>query len=214
VIRVVLAEDHHLVRQGIRALLEKDGEFEVIGEAKDGIEAVELTERLQPEVLILDITMPHLNGMEALKRIRALRMSTRVLMLSMHSDESLVCQAMRGGARGFLLKSSVAEELQSALRAACRGETFLGSEIPEGILDTALTSRNSQGALERLTRREREVLQLLAESQKNAEIAHSLGISMKTVEKHRASLMAKLKVHDLAALVRFAIKHAVISLDN
>jgi len=214
VIRVVLAEDHHLVRQGIRALLEKDGEFEVIGEAKDGIEAVELTERLQPEVLILDITMPHLNGMEALKRIRALRVSTRVLMLSMHSDESLVCQAMRGGARGFLLKSSVAEELLSALRAACRGETFLGSEIPEGILDTALTSRNSQGPLERLTRREREVLQLLAESQKNAEIAQRLGISMKTVEKHRASLMAKLKVHDLAALVRFAIKHAVISLDN
>jgi DNA-binding NarL/FixJ family response regulator len=215
-IRVVIADDHHLVRQGIRALLEKGGDVQVVGEAADGQEALELVQRLLPGVLVLDIGMPRLSGMEVIGRLQALRLKTRVLVLSMYSDETLVRQALRRGATGYLLKQAFSEELHSAVRAVDRGEVFLSPELTTPLLARLLeapASAEEQGPLARLTPREREVLQLIAEGQTNARIAKLLRLSEKTVEKHRGNLMAALDLHDTAALVRFAVKHGLVRLD-
>jgi DNA-binding NarL/FixJ family response regulator len=216
-IRVIIADDHHLVRQGIRALLEKADDIEVIGEAADGQEAVELVERLAPDVLVMDIAMPRLNGNQAAGQVRALGVATQVVILSMYSDETLVRQALRNGAKGYLLKRSVTEELLLAIRAASRGEIYLSPAISGSIVADFLrlqANADSSGPFERLTSREREVLQLIAEGHTNSAIAQVLTISVKTVEKHRANLMSKLNVHDLAGLMRVAIKHGLIFLDE
>ena len=216
-IRVIVTDDHHLVRQGIRALLEKADDIEVVGEAADGQEAIDLVKRLAPDVLVMDIAMPRLDGNQATGRVRALGVATRVVILSMYSDETLVRQALRSGARGYLLKRSVAEELLLAVRAASRGEIYLSPTISGSILAEFLTPQTDADAcspLERLTPREREVLQLVSEGHTNSAIAKLLTVSVKTVEKHRANLMSKLNVHDLAALMRVAIKHGLILLDK
>jgi len=216
-IRVIVADDHHLVRQGIRALLEKADDIEVVGEAADGQEALHLVARLSPAVLVMDIAMPRLNGSETAARVRALGVGTQVVILSMYSDETLVRQALRNGARGYLLKSSVTEELLLAVRAASRGEIYLSPAISGFVLDGLLTPQADSGKLspiDQLTSREREVFQLIAEGNTNNQIAEILNVSEKTVEKHRASLMAKLDVHDVTALVRLAIKHGLIFLDR
>jgi DNA-binding NarL/FixJ family response regulator len=216
-IRVIIADDHHLVRQGIRALLEKAGDIEVVAEAADGQEAVELVERLAPDVLVMDIAMPRMNGNQATERVRALGAVTQVVILSMYSDETLVRQALRSGAKGYLLKRSVTEELLLAVRAASRGEIYLSPAISESIVAEFLTLQTDADAsspLERLTPREREVLQLISEGHTNSAIAQILTVSVKTVEKHRANLMSKLNVHDLAGLMRVAIKHGLILLDK
>ena len=216
-IRVVIADDHHLVRQGIRALLEKAGDIEVVGEAADGPEALALVERLLPDVLVIDIAMPHLNGLEAVGRLRGLEMKTRALILSMYADDTLVRQALRNGAKGYLLKRAVTEELLLAVRAVSRGDTFLCPEVAgpvlNGLVDAPLPIRDL-GPLDQLTSREREVLQLVAEGHTNRAIAIHLHLSEKTVEKHRGHLMAKLSVHDTAALVRLAIRHGLVALDT
>jgi DNA-binding NarL/FixJ family response regulator len=215
--RVILADDHHVVREGIRALLEKSGDFEVVGEASDGQEAVDLVERLLPDVLVMDIAMPRLNGIEATRRIGALQLATRVVILSMLSDEALVRQALRSGARGYLLKQSVTEELVLAIHAASRGDTYLSPAISGIIVDDFLMRRpDSQtlSPLDRLTSREREVMQLIAEGHTNVQIAKTLNISVKTAESHRANLMDKLDIHDVAGLTRAAIKHGLIFLDT
>jgi DNA-binding NarL/FixJ family response regulator len=216
-IRVVLADDHHLVRQGLRALLERAGDIEVVGEAADGQEALGVVERLLPDVLLLDIAMPHLNGVEVVGRLRGLKVKTRALILSMYTDDTLVRQALRNGANGYLLKRAVADELLLAVRAVARGDTYLSPEVA-GPLLTPLVAGPPDGEaatpLDRLTAREREVLQLIAEGHTNHEIAAHLTLSEKTVEKHRGHLMAKLTLHDTAALVRFAIRHGLISLDT
>jgi DNA-binding NarL/FixJ family response regulator len=216
-IRVVIADDHHLVRQGLRALLEKAGDIEVVGEAADGQEALEVVERLLPDVLVLDIAMPHLNGVEAVGRLRDLKVKTRALILSMYADDTLVRQALRNGAKGYLLKRAVSEELLLAVRAVSRGDTFLSPEVAGPVLTPLVEGRTrveELGLLEQLTSRERQVLQLIAEGHTNAAIAAHLALSEKTVEKHRGHLMAKLHIHDTAALVRFAIKHGLVSLDT
>ncbi len=216
-IRVLIAEDHHLVRQGIRALLEKAEDIEVVGEAQDGQDAVELAERLTPDVIVMDLSMPRLNGSQATERIRALHLACQVVILSMYSDETLVRQALRAGAKGYLLKHSVAEELLLAVRAACRGETYLSSSVSGAIVANAL-SQNSEAVegepFDRLSSREQQVLKLVAEGRTNNAIAQIMNVSVKTVEKHRSSLMTKLNVHDMAGLVRVAMKHGLIFMDE
>lgn len=216
-IRVLLADDHHLVRTGIRALLEKAGDIEVVGEAVDGQEAAELAERLAPDVLLIDIAMPRLNGIQAIERVRALGLETQIVILSMHSDQTLVRRALQYGARGYLLKRSVSEELLLAVRAASQGKIYLSPAVSEIVLDDFLTFQAKSGGaspLDQLTPREREVLQLVAEGHTNNSIAQMLNISVKTVEKHRARLMATLGVHDVAGLTRLAIKYGLIFIDE
>lgn len=214
-IRTVVADDHHLVRQGICALLEKAGDIEVVGEAADGQEAVNLVISLKPDVLVLDIGMPRLSGTQAAERVRALDVPTKVLMLSMYSDDPIVRQALRCGATGYLLKQSVTEELHLAVRAVWRGDTYLSPAVSNSVLADYL--KHNPGELEpvdTLTRREREVWQLIAEGNTNGEMALKLCLSEKTIQKHRTSLMSKLDVHDVAGLVRLAIKHGVVYLDG
>jgi NarL family two-component system response regulator LiaR len=216
-IRVVIADDHHLVRQGIRALLEKSGEVQVIGEAEDGQQAVELAQELQPEVVIMDIAMPRLDGAQATERVLALDTPTEVVILSMHADHYLAEQLLRAGAKGYLLKASITEELLLAIRSASQGKTYLSPAISQSVL-TALMNPDEGEATghpsDLLTPREREVLQLIAEGHTNNAIASELTISVKTVEKHRSNLMSKLEVHDLASLIRVAIKYNLIFLEK
>jgi DNA-binding NarL/FixJ family response regulator len=216
-IRVILADDHHLVRQGIRSLLEKAADIEIVAEAEHGQEAVQLTELLKPEVLVLDIAMPRLNGIQAAEQIYTLGLTTRVVILSMHFDETLVRQALRVGVKGYLLKNSVVEELLLAIRAAARGELYLSPAISEIVVADFLVGRDSStptSAFDQLSAREREVLKLVAEGQTNKAIAEAMQISVKTVEKHRLNLMTKLNVHDVAGLTRLALKHGLIFLDE
>lgn len=212
-IRVVLADDHHIVRQGVRALLEKAADIQVVGEAEDGQEAVELVRRLTPDVVVMDIGMRRLNGAQATARIRDLNLPSRVIILSMHSDDTLVRESLRNGAKGYLLKRSVTEELLLAIRAAHRGEIYLSPAISPAIITDLLAGQEESG-LAQLTPREREVLQLIAEGHTNNAIAQLMQVSVKTVEKHRASLMDKLDVHDVAGLTRLAIKYGLVFLDE
>jgi DNA-binding NarL/FixJ family response regulator len=213
-IRVIVADDHHLVRQGIRALLEKPGDIDVVGESEDGLATVELVARLKPDVVLVDIAMPGLNGIEVARRIRELAIPTQVVILSVHSDPALVRQALRHGASGYLLKSALKEELLQAVRAASQGSTFLSPEISQHAPTDPPAGPEEADALQLLSPRERQVLQLIAEGNTNKRIAQKLKVSAKTIEKHRANLMVKLKLHDVTGLVRFAIQHRLIFLDN
>lgn len=216
-IRVIIADDHHLVRQGIRALLEDSAEVQVIGEAEDGRQAIELARELQPEVVIMDISMPRMDGVQATERILAQDTPTEVVILSMHADQYLAEQLLRAGAKGYLLKDSITEELLLAVRSASQGKTYLSPAISQSVLNALMNpdaNETAQRPGELLTSREREVLQLIAEGYTNNAIADELTISVKTVEKHRSNLMSKLDVHDLASLIRVAIKHKLILLEE
>lgn len=215
-IRVVVADDHNLVRQGIRALLEKEDYIQVIGEASTGQEAIALAKSLKPDVVVMDIVMPRMDGTQATEHILSLDTPTEVIILSMHSDTILAQQLLRQGVKGYLLKDSIAEELPLAIRFASQGRVYLSPAISDSVLTTLMMPQpeeipTSLGDL--LTPREREVLQLIAEGYTNSAIAEALTISVKTVEKHRANLMAKLDVHDLPTLIRVAIKHGLIFAD-
>jgi len=205
-IRILLADDHRLVRQGLRALLEGDPEFEfeIVGEARDGRAAVELAENFRPDVVILDIAMPELNGLEALEKIRKVSPKTEVLLLSMFADEEYILKAARAGAAGYLLKEGLAEELVEAIHIICKREQFYLSRV---ITNEWLRRSIEEGKLPRepLTPREREVLELIARGLTNKEIAAELGLSVKTVETHRAKLMEKLDLHTAAGLIRYAL---------
>jgi DNA-binding NarL/FixJ family response regulator len=217
VIRVVIADDHHLVRQGIRALLDKISDIEVIGEASTGQEAIDLVERLTPEVVVMDISMPRLDGAQATERILSLNIPTQVVILSMHSDAILAQQLLNEGVKGYLLKESIADELALAIRSASMGRVYLSPAISDSVLTTLMTPQPDEppeSPSDLLTPREREVLQLIAEGYTNNAIAETLTISVKTVEKHRANLMAKLNVHDLPTLIRKAIKYKLIFLET
>lgn len=216
-IRVIIADDHHLVRQGIRKLLDDASDIEVIAEAATGQEAVEQAEKLRPEVVVMDIAMPRLDGCQAAGRILSLELPTQVVILSMHSDVVLAQQLLRQGVKGYLLKQSVAEELPLAIRAAFDGKVYLSPAISDSVLTALMTpgtgeAPDSPSGL--LTPREREVLQLIAEGYTNSAIAEALTISVKTVEKHRANVMSKLDAHDLPTLMRTAIKHGLIFPDT
>lgn len=212
-IRVVVADDHHLVRQGICALLEKADGIQVIGEASNGLEAVELVEKLTPDVVVMDVSMPRLDGRQATERIKELKTAVAVIILSMHADPILVQQFIQRGVKGYLLKRSIADELTLAIRAASQGEIFLSPAISDAVMTLLIAppaTGEPENTIDLLTPREREVLQLIAEGHTNNGIAEALIISVKTVEKHRANVMAKLAVNDLPSLIRTAMKHGLI----
>jgi DNA-binding NarL/FixJ family response regulator len=216
-IQVLIAEDHLMVRAGIRALLEREVDIHVTGEASNGQEAVEMTQELKPDVLVMDIMMPRMNGIQAAENIRNLKLSTHILILSMYADEGLVHQALQYGVKGYVLKSSVSDELIRAVRAIATGQTYLSASISEIVLESAIhanTSRQKDDPLSNLSPREKEILQLIAEEHTSAEIAQLLFISEKTVEKHRAKLMEKLNVHNVAGLVRLAVKYRLVDRDT
>jgi DNA-binding NarL/FixJ family response regulator len=212
-IRILIAEDHLMVRSGIRALLEKSGDLNILGEASNGQEAVEMVEKLKPDVLIMDIMMPRLNGIQAAEYIRKLKLSTNILLLSMYADQGLVYQALQSGVKGYVLKSSVSDELLWAVQAVAKGQTYLSSQISEIVVESTVHPRpagQDHDPISNLSPREKEILQLIAEEHTSGEIAALLFISEKTVEKHRASLMEKLNVRNLAGLVRLAVKYHLV----
>jgi two-component system response regulator NreC len=216
-IRVTLADDHTLVRQGIRLILENADDIEIVGEAENGEEAVDQARKLQPDVLIMDINMPRLNGIQAAEQISNDDLTTQIVILSMHSDETLVRQALEAGVKGYILKRSVTEELLLAVRAAYRGDTFLCSTISNMVVTDFLAGQPAaepSDGFDRLSPREREILKLIVESYTNKAIAESMNLSIKTVEKHRANLMSKLNAQDLVGLIRIAVKHGLIFFDE
>ncbi len=216
-IQVLIAEDHQMVRAGLRALLEKAGDVFVLGEASNGQEAIELTEQLNPDVLIMDIMMPRLNGIQAAEQLKSRKNNgTRILLLSMYSDESLVYQALQSGVNGSLLKTSASDELVQAVHEVAAGRRFLSSPISEIVMENAFKPRPTSelDPLANLSPREKEILQLIVEEHTSAEIAQLLTISEKTVEKHRANMMEKLHVRNLAGLVRLAVKYRVVDPDS
>jgi DNA-binding NarL/FixJ family response regulator len=214
-LRVVLVEDHALVRAGIRSLLEKLADLEVVAEAGDGRAALSLIAEHQPDVVLMDIKMAGLNGLEATARIMRDFPGVRVVILSMYANEEYVIQALRAGASGYLLKDAGTAELEVAVRAAARGETYLSPAISRRMIQDYLEIVGGEGgALEQLTPRQREVLQLVAEGNSVKEIAQILHVSVKTVETHRAQLMERLDIHDVAGLVRYAIRVGLVASDE
>jgi len=208
-IAVLLADDHTLVRQGLKILLEREPGLEVVAEAGDGRRALELIDELRPEVAVLDISMPQLNGLEAARRISKISPETRVVLLSMYKSREYIREAVRAGVRGYVLKEDAAEELVEAIHKVARGGYHFAPPILEEIV-TSARSGFSDSRLERLTPREREVLQLIAEGYTNEEIAKLIYRSPETVRSHRASIMKKLNLHNVAELVRFAIAQGLV----
>jgi DNA-binding NarL/FixJ family response regulator len=210
-IRVVLADDHTLVRSGIRALLERFDDVEMVGEAANGREALELVEKHRPDIVLMDIAMPELNGLEAARRIHQLFPTTRVLLLSMYDNEEYVAEALAIGAAGYVLKDASAAELDIAVHAVARGESYLSPAVAKRIVEGQVPP-GGEGAvgLQRLTPRQREILQLIAEGNSSKEIARKLELSVKTVETHRTQLMERLDIHDIAGLVRYAIRVGLV----
>jgi DNA-binding NarL/FixJ family response regulator len=209
--RLLLADDHALVRAGIRSLLEKMTGVEVVAEASDGREALELIKKKLPDLVLMDIAMPGLNGLEALARTTKEFTAMKVIILSMHANEEYALQALRAGACGYLLKDGAVAELELALRVVARGETYLSPRISKRVIDgylERLGNQSAPGGL--LTARQREILQLIAEGQSTKEIAFLLGVSVKTVEAHRAQLMLRLGIHDVAGLVRYAMRVGLV----
>jgi DNA-binding NarL/FixJ family response regulator len=207
-IRVLLADDHAVVRKGFRMIVSAESDMEVVGEAANGREAVEEAGRLKPDVAVMDVTMPELNGIEATRRIAEVSPRTRVLALSMHKDAVYVREILRAGARGYLLKDSLDTDLLAAIRAVARGEGYLSPAVSDAVLNDY--RRHVTDPIDLLTSREREVLQLIAEGKTNKEIATSLRLSIYTVEAHRGRMMEKLNLHSTSELVRFAIRHGLI----
>jgi two-component system response regulator NreC len=213
-VRILLADDHTLVRHGVRRILEEHADWQVIGETGDGREAVRRTLDLQPDVVILDIGMPQLNGIEAARQITRRAPSVRVLMLSMHADEAYLTQAVEAGALGYLLKDSADVELVNAVTSAIQGRSFFSPRVATVLLDEyrkSLARRGITDRYESLSEREREVFQLIAEGHSNKSISTILGVSPATVETHRAHIMEKLNLHSVAEIVLYAVRRGVIS---
>jgi DNA-binding NarL/FixJ family response regulator len=215
-IRVLIVEDHSLVRAGIRALLEKAGDIHILGEASNGQEAVDLTRELKPDVLIMDIMMPRMNGIEAAEQIQSLKLPSNILLLSMYSDPGFVHKALQCGVKGYVLKSSVSDELIQAVRIVAGGAMFLSSSISELIEEGTVQSyaANEDDPFASLSPREKAIMKLIAEGYTSVEIGKLLFISDKTVEKHRVKLMKKLNVRNLAGLVRLAIKYHLVDVES
>jgi len=213
-IRIVLADDHQIIRDGLRHLLKTQKDMDVLAEAEDGRSAVQLVEELKPDVVILDVAMPDLNGIEAARQIRSRYPNVRIVALSMHSDRRFIAEMLKAGASGYLLKDSAFEELAQAVRTVVAGKMYLSPQITGGIIeDYVLRLPNGQeSAASVLTPREREVLQLVAEGKSTKQIAGHLNVSVKTVETHRRQLMEKLNLHTVAELTKYAVREGLTSL--
>jgi DNA-binding NarL/FixJ family response regulator len=212
--RILLADDHSLVRAGLRSLLEKISWVEVVAEASNGREALELIQTELPDLVLMDIAMKELGGLEALPRITKNFPSVKVIILSAHANEEYVIRALRSGAAGYLLKDAATVELELALHSVTQGKTYLSPSISRPVIDSYLERVGSGSSpIEQLTARQREVLQLIAEGRNTKEIAGRLEISVKTVEAHRLQLMARLNIHDVPGLVRYAIRSGLVSSD-
>ena len=207
-IKILLADDHSLVRQGFRLILSAQPDMQIVGEAANGREAVELAAKLQPDIVIMDVTMPELNGIEATRRITTAAPRARVLALSMHKDSVYVREILRAGARGYLLKDSVDADLIAAVRSVAKGEGYLSPAVSDSVLTDY--RKHVTDPLDLLTSREREVLQMIAEGKTNKEIASTLNLSVYTVEAHRGRVMEKLNLHSTGELVRFALRSGMI----
>ena len=207
-IRVLLADDHAVVRQGFKMILAAQADMEIVGEAGNGREAVELAGRLQPDVVVMDVAMPELNGIEATRRLAGNSPRTRVLALSMHKDSVYVREILRAGARGYLLKDSIAPDLLAAVRAVARGEGYISPAVSDAVLDDY--RRHVTNPIDLLSSREREVLQMIAEGKTNKEIASVLNLSVYTVDAHRGRVMEKLNLHSVNELVRFAVRNGLV----
>lgn len=215
-LRVLLCDDHTLVRAGIRALVLETPDTTIVAEADNGREAVALAKQHRPDLVVMDISMRELNGIEATVQIRAELPQTRVLILSMHTTEDFVRRALKAGASGYLVKDSAPLELKMAIEAIGRGETYLSSRVSKTLLSGLVDGRpaQSESSMDALTPRQREILQLIAEGKSTKEIAFTLSVSVKTVETHRAALMERLGIRDVAGLVVFAVRHNLISVDR
>jgi two-component system response regulator NreC len=206
-IRILLADDHAVVRQGFRMILAGQPDMEIVGEAGNGREAVELAEKLQPDVVVMDVAMPELNGIEATRRLATSAPRARVLALSMHKDSVYVREILRAGARGYLLKDAIDRDLLAAVRAVSVGEGYLSPAISDAVLSDY--RKHVTDPIDLLTSREREVLQMIAEGKTNKEIATTLNLSVYTVDAHRGHIMDKLNLHSISELVRFAIRNGL-----
>lgn len=213
-IRILLADDHALVRAGIRALVERLPEVTVIAEAKDGNQACQLVSEKRPDLVLMDIAMPGLNGLAATARIDQDFPDVRVIILSMYSDEAYIREAIAAGAAGYLLKRSAAVELEDAIKAVANGGTYFSALISNNNAGRPGQLCTNHASLDQLTARQREILKLIAERQSTREIGRTLEISVKTVETHRAQLMERLNIHDIPGLVRFAIRAGLVSIEE
>ena len=213
-IQILLADDHSVMRTGLRLVLERQEDFQVVAEASDGREAVALAQQHKPDVVVMDVTMPNLNGIEASRQIGSALPQTAIVMLSMHSDESYVLRALKAGARGYLLKESAESDLIAAVRAVHAGKAFFSPAVSRMLVEDyvrELKDREIEDSYELLTTREREVLQLVAEGKSNKDVANLLNLSLYTVETHRGNLMEKLNLHTVPELILYAVRKGVIS---
>ena len=211
--RVLIADDHGMVRDGLRKLLDAERDIEVVALAEDGDKAVKLATELTPDVVVMDISMPVRNGIDATEMIRERVPTAEVLVLSIHSSREIIARALAAGARGYVLKESVAEELIRAIKTVAKGKRYLGTGVAEKVIDDYLDGRVGKDVLAGLSYQERQILQLVAEGKSNAETAAVLHLSTRTVETYRGRIMNHLNLDDLPALVRFAIRHGIVSLD-
>jgi DNA-binding NarL/FixJ family response regulator len=211
--RVVIAEDHTILREGLRSLLSSDSNLEVAGEAEDGREAVRRVDELSPDLILMDLSMPRMNGLDAIREIRGRNPGTKILVLTVHKTEEYVLETLRAGADGYVLKDASHPELVTAIMSVLEGKRYLSPGISEKVIEGYLEGRKALKTVsswESLTNREREVLKLIAEGYKNREVAEELCISLKTVEKHRANLMRKLDLHNTAAITALAIEKGLV----
>jgi two-component system response regulator NreC len=213
-IRIILAEDHAVMRRGLRLVLEGQKDFQVVGEASDGREAVRLAESLKPNVAVLDITMPNMNGIEAASQMSTKQLGVSIVVLSMHSDEGYVLRALKAGARGYLLKESPEADFIQAIRSVIQGKAFFSPAVSRLLVEDyvrQLQDKDIEDSYDLLTARERELLQLIAEGKSNKDVANMLNLSLYTVETHRGNIMEKLNLHSVPELILYAVRKGVIA---
>ena len=215
-IRILLADDHQIMREGLKALLEKHSSMEVIAEAENGIQTLEIARREKPDVIIMDIAMPDINGIEATRQLKSEMKDIKIVALSMHSDRRFVTETLKAGASAYVLKQSAFEDLEKAIKTVMVNRTFLSADILETVVGDYVSqlTKSEYEAYRQLSNRERQVLQLIAEGNSTKEIAYKLHVSVKTIESHRQNIMTKLSIHNLAGLTKFAVREGLTSLDG